>query len=408
MNHRAVITGIGILSPLGNTAAEFFSRAIRGSCGIKLIQKFDTTAFPVKIGGEIDCTGEASFSDQELKEMPAVSQWSVLAARKAVRDANLDLKSLDPYSIDVILGVSVSSLEKMHQQLFDCAGAGMAAASAEVAVFMNPAAAAIQIAKDLNLHGETTNITTACSSSTTAIGYAARQIQSGESKCVLTGGADEGVTQLFVGAFARMLSQNNAAPSEASRPFERRRDGIILSDAACIFVVEEYAHAVSRGAEIYCELTGFGNSRDDTSAMKLCQSEEYGARAIEMAMRRACRSPDQIDYYCALGVSERFMDVRETRMVKRVFRENAHRLPVSSIKSMMGHPQAATGAVQAAVCALAIRHNTIPPTINYQERDPECDLDYVPNQARSKTVRNTVLYTLGNGGNNSALVLSAC
>lgn len=406
---RAVITGIGILSPLGNNPKDFLSAAVAGKCVIRPIHKFDTAAFPVKFGGEIDCSQEEPLSLEQSAEMPTVAQWAVLAARKAVIDADLNLAEEDPFAIDVVVGVSISSMEVLQQEYLDGRGRGMAAAPPEAAVFMNPAAAAIQISRDMGLQGETTNITTACSSSTTAIGYAARLIIHGESSCVITGGADEGITQLFLGAFGNTcLSHRNDEPQRASRPFDRCRDGFVLSDSACIFVLEEYERASARGANIYCEIGGFGSASDAKSAMRIDKSETAGARAIEQAMQRAACAPNEVDYYSAFGISMRSLDARETRMVKRVFKDHARKIAISSIKSMMGHPMGAAGAIQTAACALSIRQGVVFPTINYEEPDPECDLDYVPNQPRAMKIRKAVVYTLGNGGNNAALVLSAC
>lgn len=409
MGHRAVITGIGLLTPLGNSPATFFQRALRGESCIRRVKKFDTSSYAVQIGAELDLEAERdSISAEFLPEMPVVARWSVLAARAAVRDASLEIAREDPFSIDIIVGISMPSLEALEK--LQPTSAGMATAPARTAVLISPAAAAVQISRDLQIYGETANITTACSSTTTAIGYAVRQIQHGESSCIITGGADEGVSPLFLGALGNSphLSHRNASPGEASRPFERQRDGYVVSDAACIFVIEEYERAKRRGAPIYCEISGFGASSDSTSAFKLSTSEEPGARALEKALARSGRSLDQIDYYCALGVSLPSLDARETRMVKRVFRERASKLAVSSIKSMMGHPIGAAGAVQVAASALSIKHSAVPPTINYEEPDPDCDLDYVPNEARSMKVRNALVYTLGNGGCNAAVVVSAC
>jgi 3-oxoacyl-[acyl-carrier-protein] synthase II len=403
---RVVITGIGLVTPLGNSPKTFFQNALDGVSGVNRIRKFDASSFPVQIGGEVDFDPQQlGLPADRLSEMPVVAQWAVLAARKAVEDSGLDVEAEDSRLIDVIVGVSISSIERLRPEFLAGGGAGMVGAPAASAVFMNPAAAAVQISRDLGLNGETTNITTACSSSTTAIGYATRLIQHGESTCVLTGGADEGVCPLFFGAFARTLSSRNDDPEHASRPFDRGRDGLVLSDAACILVLEEYERAQARGATVYAEVSGFGSTRDDTSMFKLGKSEKTGAQAINMALGRAQRTAADVDYYCAHGTSDPFLDVRETRMVKQVF---GRKVVVSSIKSMMGHPMGAAGAVQTANCAMAIRNRLVPPTINYDDPDPECDLDYVPNQAREMPVRNAIVYTLGNGGANAALVLSAC
>jgi 3-oxoacyl-[acyl-carrier-protein] synthase II len=408
MTRRVAITGIGLLTPLGNDGPTFFANALEGRRKIHRIRKFNAASFSCQIGAELDLSDpEFQMPPECSGEMTTVAKWSVFAARKAVKDAGLDLSKEDRSRIDVVTGSSISSLESLESSHLEGAWRGMAEASPATLVRMNPAAAAIQICQDLKLNGEATNITTACSSSTSAIGYAARLIKHGESSCVIAGGADEGITPLFIGTLAPILSRKNDLPESACRPFERQRDGHVLSDAACMLVLEDYERAAARGADIYCELAGYGTASDGISALKISRDETYGALAIQRAIRHANRLPTDVDYYCAHGLGERNIDVRETRMVKKAFEEHAHKICISSFKSMMGHPLGAAGAVQAAVCAFAIKRKAIPPTINYEEPDPECDLDYVPNQARSLRVRNAVVYSLGNGGNNAALVLSA-
>jgi 3-oxoacyl-(acyl-carrier-protein) synthase len=329
-----------------------------------------------------------------------------LAAKQALRDAALDMAEEDPYSIDIIYGQSFSSLDCLYPKLIEQNGEGMYAARPSTPALLNPAVAATEISRALGIYGEVTNVSTACCSSTAAIGFAARLIESGESTCVLTGGADEGVCPMFLGALGNgeYLSKRNSDPSRASRPFDRYRDGGVLGDAACVMVVEDYERAKARGASIYCEVGGFGGA----SAAKPGRTDESGAHALFRALNKAQCSPADIDYYCAFGISDPKLDARETRIIKGVFKDDARRLPISSIKSMVGSSLGANGAMQAATCALAIRNRAIPPTINYDKSDPECDLDYVPNEARSARVNKTALFSLGNGGNYTALVLKAC
>jgi 3-oxoacyl-[acyl-carrier-protein] synthase II len=273
----------------------------------------------------------------------------------------------------------------------------------------NQAAAAIHISRILGLKGEVLNIATSCSSSAQAIGYALRLIRQGDAACVLAGGAEEGVSPYCLSCLGngKVLSRRNDDPLRASRPYDRQRDGYVLADAACILVLEEYERALARGARPYCELRGAGAAGEAASPSRVGHSEESGARAIECALRRAERSPETVDYYCAHGSSSQWTDIRETRMIKRAFHEHAKRLAVSSVKSMMGHPLGAAGAVQSATAALAIRESAVPPTINHEEPGKDCDLDYVPKEARAMPVRNAVVYSLGMGGTNAALVLSA-
>ena len=407
MTHRAVVTGIGLLTPIGNDPDTFFDNALRGYCGIDRVQKFDTSGLAVHIGGEIKIDEQSVLSEELRNETPVVAQWAVIAARNAVKDAHLNIGECDPYSIDVVLGMSISSIECLWKPDVDD-GQVWPAPSGVNPVFMNPAAAAVQISRDLELNGEAINVSSACSSTTSAVGYALRLIRSGVSNCILTGGADEGVSKLFLGAYGKALSQRSNDPGRACRPFDRSRDGTVFSDAACIFVLEEYQHARARGAQIYCEITGFGATSEANSPFQLTKSEEASSICVQRAIKDAAIENSQIDYHSALGISHPFLDIRETRMLKRVFGEHAKRLAISSIKSMIGHPLGTSGMIQAAACAMAIKRKAVPPTINYDEPDPECDLDYVPNQARQLNVRNALMYTLGNGGANAALVLSAC
>lgn len=407
---RAVITGIGIQSPLGQDAASFMASALAGRNAIRPLTKFDASKFSVQMGGEIqDRESQIDFPAERHGLVPRTARWAILAAREAVAEAGLELTVDTRRNTDVVMGVGAPALDAVEEQAIRISKEGPGAASLTTPILMNPSNPAVQIGIDLDLRGEVVTICTACASSSNAIGYGLRLIRHGESDCVLAGGVDEGVNPTFLASFGKgVLSTRNHEPARASRPFDRDRDGYVLSDAAVVFVLEEYERAKRRGANIYAELTGFGASSEATSPMKVGKSEEPAAICIEKALRMAQRVPGEIDYYCAHGSSSRWTDVRETRTIKRVFREHARNLHISSIKSMMGHPLGAAGAVQVATAALAIRKQAVPPTINYQERDPDCDLDYVPNEARSVKIRNAAVYSLGNGGINTALVVSAC
>jgi 3-oxoacyl-[acyl-carrier-protein] synthase II len=252
-------------------------------------------------------------------------------------------------------------------------------------------------------------VSTACSSGANAIGHALRKIQSGESRVILAGGSDAGVQADLLSAYAnaRVLSSRNDQPRCASRPFEARRDGHVLSEAAAVVVVEDLEHARRRDARVYAELVGYGTTSDAHSMAAVCEDVSSASRAIGTALKRAGRNREEVGLYCAHGSSSPATDRRETRMLKSALGEHAYRVPVSGIKSMTGHPFGASGALQAATCALAINRGEIPPTINYDEPDPDCDLDYVPNEARQENVDLALCYSLGMG-NNAALALAAC
>jgi 3-oxoacyl-[acyl-carrier-protein] synthase II len=406
MSKRAVVTGIGLVTPLGNDPRAFFQASLHGRSGIGQIQKFSTAGYAVQIGAEV---AEPSPADPAAVDVPALARWAVHAAKQAVQDAALNLSQEDPFGIGVVMGVAAPGFDLLAEQFLDFKQKGPEAGRPYAPAEANQAAAAIHISRALGLKGEVLNIATSCSSSTQAIAYALRLIREGDAPCVLAGGTEEGVSPFFLSCFGngKILSRRNDDPSHASRPYDRQRDGYVLADAACVLVVEEYERACARGVRPYCELTGAGAAGDACSPKRVGHSEESGARAIEQALRRAERLPEDVDYYCAHGSSSPWTDIRETRMLKRAFREHARRLAISSIKSMMGHPLGAAGAVQSATAALAIREKAVPPTINLEEPDKECDLDYVPKEARSMPIRNAVVYSLGMGGTNAALVLSA-
>jgi 3-oxoacyl-[acyl-carrier-protein] synthase II len=376
-----------------------------------MVRKFDASKYPIRIGGEVMVDdAELGLSRRRLEEMPLHAKWGILAARRAILDANLSLSDDERFATDIFIGVASPGLEVFQQQAIDVLQNGPTASQPKSPALANPANASVQISIDLGIQGEVVNFSTGCSSSAYAIGYAMRQIQQGGAACILAGGVDEGVSPFMLGSFGNgdVLSKRNDDPVHASRPFDRSRDGYVLSDAAGILILEEYERAKKRGARIYCEVSGFGATSDATSMLRVSKSEEAGSRAIEKALLQARTQPDEINYYCAHGSSSRWTDIRETRMVKRVFQEHARKICLSSIKSMMGHPLGASGVVQTAASALAIQNKAIPPTINYEDSDPECDLDYVPNVARSANVRKAVIYSLGQGGSNTALVLNAC
>jgi 3-oxoacyl-[acyl-carrier-protein] synthase II len=366
MNRRVVISGIGLLTPIGNTSTQFFNAALAGKSGIRQISKFDTTGFAVQMGGEIELAdGDICVNENAKLEMPRSAQWAVHAARSAVRDADLSIKEGNSNEIGVVMGVGAPAFDFAYEQTKTLSKIDL-----RTPVVMNPGAAAVQISVDLGLQGEVLNISTACSSSAHAIGYATRLIQHGDLSCVLCGGVDEGINPVLLSAFGngKVLSIRNAEPSRASRPFDRQRDGYILSDGACVLVLEDYERARRRNARIYCEVTGYGSSSDATSPMKVGKSEEPAARAISKALAGGGTDPKEVDYYCAHGSSSRWTDIRETRAIRRVFQERSSKLHVSSIKSMIGHPLGAAGAIQVATAALAIQNKAIPPTINNKLR----------------------------------------
>ena len=399
MPYRAVITGIGLLTPLGTNPREFFHRASEGHSGIHLITKFDIPKLPVQVGGQISFTEIDRESMKQWSDYPQVTQWSLHATRLCFQDAHIE--PTEHRQIDVIIGNSFPSFS--HMQHWEAMQLEQIR-ERDVSQF-NVAATAAVISHEFNFLGETINLCTACSSSTTAIGHALRAIQHGDSQLVLTGGTEEALSPLFLSGLGHdnFLCREATNPAQASRPFDRNRNGGVLGDSACMLMLEEYDHACRRGARIYAEVKGFGT----TTGTGKINFESAAIDAINRALNNAKINAEELDYYSAMGVSDPKLDIKETKILKSAFREHAWSLPVSSIKSMIGNPLGAAGAIQAASCALSIVNQTILPTINYEEPDPECDLDYVPNESRHAKLRNTMLYTVGNGGHHAALVLSA-
>lgn len=405
---RVALTGLGLLTPLGNSPTDFMRGALNGINCVREVTKFDATGYPVRFGAEI------RFDESDLQamasiktEMPTVAKWCVHASRMAIKDADLDVTKAGPHSTAVVLGVSAGATEHLSNQLLR-PGVSFSCIRGATAVLMSPAAAAVHVSRELGIHGEILNITSACSSSTSAIAHATRMIQYGAARCVLTGGAEESISPMYLGAFGNStaLSKRNGDPAHASRPYDRERDGYVLSDAACIMVLEDLEYAQKRGAQIYCEMAGVGGASDAASPYEVSTNPNHGAWAVENALYQARANRDEVDVYSALGISVPCMDVRETRMLKSIFGDHARKLWISSIKSMLGHPLGAAGAVQTVMAALAIKNNAVPPTINYAVPDPDCDLDYCPNHARERRIRNALVYTLGNSAN-VALVMKS-
>jgi 3-oxoacyl-[acyl-carrier-protein] synthase II len=408
---RAVVTGIGVVTPVGNGVDYYWSSLTAGRSGIGRITRFDTRDLPVQIGGEVkDLDASAYIPTERSRKMSLASKHAVVAARLALEDSGLEIREEDGDEIDVLLGVTCPDLRTLAKTMMRRSMRGASYAIPRSPAVVITGAPAANVAIELGIRGEVMTFSTGCSSSTNAIGHALRKIRSGSSSVVLTGGADSGVQIDLVAAFAKsgVLSVRNDDPEGASRPFEASRDGYVLSDAAAVLVLEEYGYARARGVEVYAEILGYGTTNDSYSMAEVSKDFTVAAKSISKAMKDACVNNDDVGYYCAHGTAARRTDVRETLMLKTALRDHAYRVPVSSIKSMIGLPLGASGALQTATCALSIRRGAVPPTINYEEPDPECDLDYVPGEARETRVRVAVNYALGMGGNNAALVVGAC
>ncbi len=411
MARRVVVTGMSVVTALGSDLPEFWERLCAGKSGVSRLERFDCSDFKVNFGGEVkDFKPEDHFEGKEARRLDRFSQFALASARKAVRQSGIDFsKESDPYRCGVIVGSGIGGLneiEEQHSKLFD---RGPSRVSPLMIPKLMVNAASGNISVFWGLKGPSSAVATACASASNAIGDAFRVIQHDVADVMIAGGSEAAITPMGLSGFARMgaLSTRMDAPEAASRPFDRDRDGFVLSEGAGIVVLEEYEHAKRRGAPIFAEMLGYGVSSDG-SHMTAPDPEGAGAaRAMMSSLKDAGLNFDQVGYVNAHGTSTPLGDKAETNAIKRVFESHAKNgLCVSSTKSQLGHLLGASGGVEFVISILAMNHRLIPPTINLENQDPECDLDFVPNQARQVTALNHVLSnSFGFGGHNACLVV---
>jgi 3-oxoacyl-[acyl-carrier-protein] synthase II len=420
-----VVTGLGVVAPNGIGKEAFWSSCVHGRSGVNRIRSFDASAHPVGIAAEVPDFDVAPFvphaQRKSLKIMGRAMRFAVAAAGLAAKDSSLDLGHVDPERVGVVMGtglvpVDLPELVPALVESCDAAGQlqvqrlGQRAGSSLFPLWLlkylpNMVAAHISLA--LGAQGPNSTITTACAAGTQAIGDAFHMIARGEADVVLSGGADSRLDPLLLVAYVALgaLSRAERPPEEVSRPFDGQRDGFVLGEGAGVLVLEELERAKRRGATIYAEVIGCGSSFDAYAVTKPDPEGRGAARAMRWALRQARVDPHDVDYINAHGTSTRLNDLMETAAVKRVFGEAARALPLSSIKSMVGHLIGAAGAVEAVALALTLHEGVLPPTINYRYPDPGCDLDYVPNTAREMPLRVGMSTSFGFGGQNAALVM---
>ena len=413
MERRIVVTGIGAVSPNGIGREDFWAATRRGTSGIRRIQSFDPSPLPVQIAGEIpDFDPLAYISEKDAANVSRVVPLAIAAAREAVSDAGLDAAkmSLDERRrVAVLLGSGGGGQEFVERQ-YSLYYAGHVR---QCSVYTIPSATIGTLASELSMHfgfrGFSHLISTGCTSSTDAIGYAAQNIRCGMAETVLCGGADAPIAPLIVKGFTLMrimTSSWNHEPERGSRPFSADRDGFVLGEGAWMFVLEEFERARARGARIYGEIRGYGSTCEAFHRVRLEENGEEPARAMRLAMEQAGLGPGQLDYVNLHGTSTVLNDRIETRALKLVLKERAYRVPTSALKSIIGHPQGACGAAGLAATLLAMRDGALPPTLNLDVPDPECDLDYVPHRSREAEIENALCNCIAFGSKNSALVVS--
>ena len=405
---RVVITGMGVLTPLGCELEVFWQNLLAGKSGIGLVTRFDTTDFDCKIGGEVkDFKPEDFMPIKETRRTDRFTQFAVGAARKAVADSGIDIANLDADRVGVLIGSGIGGMETIEDQV----GTLLQKGPHRVSPFMIPMLivnmASGYVSMLLGAKGPNLAVVSACATATHALGEASRAIVHNDADIMIAGGTEAAITKMGYAGFCAMkaLSTRNSEPERASRPFDAQRDGFVMGEGAGVCILESLEHARKRHAKIYCEIAGYGITGDAYHMSAPAPEGEGAARSMAMALRHAKLNPDEIDYLNAHGTSTPVGDKCETQAIKTVFGPHAKKLAVSSTKSMTGHLLGAAGAVETAVCALAIRDNIVPPTINYENPDPECDLDYVPNKARQINVRACINNSLGFGGHNATLIV---
>ena len=406
---RVVITGLGAVSPNGGTAEEFWNNSINGKSGIGPMTLCDPTNYTCQIAGEIeDFDPTIAIDPKEARRMARFSQLAVVAGKEALTSSGIDIQKLDSYRIGVILGNGNGGFPTLEANSRILAARGGMKMSPFFFPMILPNMATANLSRFIGAQGYSSTAVTACAASNQAIGEAFNVIRSGIADVMFTGGAEAGISELGLGGFAVMkaLTTQNAEPAKASRPFDSTRDGFIPAEGSGIIVMEELEHAIKRGARILAEVKGFGCTSDASHLVQPKEDGSAAARAIEIALEDSGISKKDVDYINAHGTSTPLNDLVETKAIKRAFGEHAYQIPISSTKSMIGHSLGASGSLEAVVCINSITSNMIHPTINYEYPDPECDLDYVPNVARSTPVNVVLSNAFGFGGQNACVVFS--
>src|SRR6266702_3197391 len=404
---RVVVTGMGTVNPIGKDLEEYWHGLIEGRSGASPIERFPTDRLATKFACQVNTFDPPDYIERKAAQrMARFSQMAVAASRMALADSGLDLAKEDDFRVGVAMGTGIGAFDDMTQ------GAALFLSKGRLnplyAPTIIPNMAGASVAMQFHLRGPNTTVTTACAASTQSLGEATRIIQRGDADVMLAGGTEASLCEVGISSFnaIRALSTRNDAPEKASRPFDRDRDGFVPGEGAGTLVLESLEHAINRGARIYGEVLGFALTCDAFHQVAPDETGEAPAQAIKLALRDAGVGPKDVDYVNAHGTSTQLNDAGETKALKLALGEDAYRVAISSTKSMIGHLLGAAGAVEAIATLLTINRGLIHPTINYENPDPECDLDYVPNQARRKDVRKAISNGFGFGGHNAVVVLA--
>ncbi len=404
---RVVITGMGILCPTGNTVEEAWNNAAAGKTGIARITRFDTSHLENHFGGEVkNFDPNEVLGRREARRTDRVTQLGLVAAKQAMDDSGLEITDSNRYQVGCIMGSGIGGIGSIFEGVKAFLERGAKAVSPLMVPMMLPDSAAAKVAMTWGLRGPNFAISTACATGNNSIGEATEIIRRGAAKAILAGSSEAGLADIAIASFNNMtaISRRNDAPEKASRPFDIDRDGFVVAEGAAMLVLEDLEHALARGAKIYAEVLGYGQSCDAYHVTAPLETGEGAAVAMELALENAGLKPEDLDYINAHGTSTPLNDVSETVAIKRALGETAYEIPISSTKSVTGHLMGAAGAVEAVFSIMALRSNFIPPTINLDNPDPQCDLNYTPNEGRAAQIDIAMSNSFGFGGHNAVLI----
>lgn len=409
MRRRVVVTGLGCISPLGNEVASTWNDLLAGRSGVGPITHYDASEYKTRFAAEVKgFDGAVLFGSRDVRRMDRFTQFAVAAALQAVEHARLEINDANRDRIGVVIGTGIGGLGTLFEQMKIFMERGPQRVSPFLVPMMLPDTAAGMTAIHLNVRGPNMAVVTACATGTNAVGEAAEVIRRGQADVILAGGSEASIIPISMAALGVMtaLSTCNEEPQRASRPFDLRRDGFVMGEGSAVLVLEALEHAQARGATILAEVSGYGSTNDAFHISAPAENGNGAALCMAMALEDAGLTPESIDYINAHGTSTPLNDKSETAAIKAVFGEAAYTIPVSSTKSMTGHLLGASGALEAVIGVQVLLNGILPPTINYENFDPECDLDYVPNEARRKDVRRLISNSFGFGGHNASIILS--
>lgn len=407
---RVVVTGLGAVTPLGTGVDVFWPRMLEGQNGIDSITHFDVSEYPTRFAGEVkDFNTEDWLDKKEARRIDRVIAFTIAAARMALEDAKFPLDDADiKNETGVLVGTGIGGLNMLSEQTKRLFTMGPDRVSPFLVPYMIPDMCSGFTSITFGLKGPNSCVVTACATGVNAIGDAYHIIKRGDAVAMVAGGSEAPITPIGMAGFCSMkaMSTRNDDPTKGSRPFDKDRDGFVMGEGSGVLILEDYDFAVARGAKIYGEIVGYGMSADAYHITATDPNGDGASRAMKMALKRAGMQPEDISYINAHGTSTPYNDPSETRAIKSVFGESAYKIPISSTKSSIGHLLGGAGAVESLICILTLRDNVVPPTINLEEPDPECDLDYVPHVARHATVKAALTNSFGFGGHNATLILA--